>query len=338
MKSTMRAVTVLMAGILAGWIGHSFYLARQASRLDNIYMENRRASLELPFINPLLECEMGESVMLKPLQTAKQDVAALIEGWKQDDTSLSVAVYYRNLNDGPTFGINEKERFLPGSLLKVPTLMGFLKEVEQNPGILRKVVRNELDERALPFQSIAPQERLVRGRSYTIEQLLGRMIRYSDNGATSLLNERGGLRMMERVYSDLGLSREEVITIKQYTSFFRMLYNASYLDKKYSNYALSLLAQSEFKAGLAAGLPSSVTIAHKFGEQAYRTDLATEKYDWAQLHDCGIIYYPQNPYLLCVMTRGKRLEHLAPVIADISKLVYKNVDRQMRATGHFIEH
>jgi len=27
-----------------------------------------------------------------------------------------------------------------------------------------------------------------------------------------------------------------------------------------------------------------------------------------QLHDCGIVYYPETPYLLCVMTKGWNFE------------------------------
>ena len=44
-----------------------------------------------------------------------------------------------------------------------------------------------------------------------------------------------------------------------------------------------------------------------------------------QLHDCGIIYYPNNTYLLCIMTRGKDFKQLESVIAGISKTVYEVV-------------
>jgi hypothetical protein len=41
-----------------------------------------------------------------------------------------------------------------------------------------------------------------------------------------------------------------------------------------------------------------------------------------QLHDCGIVYFPDNPYIICVMTRGDDVNELAPVVAHISKMVY----------------
>ena len=41
-----------------------------------------------------------------------------------------------------------------------------------------------------------------------------------------------------------------------------------------------------------------------------------------ELHDCGIVYYPEHPYFLCVMTRGGDRPKLAAAIADVSKVAY----------------
>src|SRR5207248_2823209 len=88
------------------------------------------------------------------------------------------------------------------------------------------------------------------------------------------------------------------VSVVTYSSFFRVLYNASYLTRDDSQKALALLAGVDYKDGLVAGVPASVPIAHKFGERETTGD--TTK----QLNDCGIVYYPSHPYLLCVMTRG----------------------------------
>ncbi len=76
---------------------------------------------------------------------------------------------------------------------------------------------------------------------------------------------------------------------------------------------------------VVAGVPSTVDVAHKFGE---RTTLAsdTESTETKQLHDCGIVYFPENPYLLCVMTRGTDFKVLEGIISDISRMVYEEVD------------
>jgi hypothetical protein len=67
-----------------------------------------------------------------------------------------------------------------------------------------------------------------------------------------------------------------------------------------------------------------VPVAHKFAE---RSDPQTGE---KQLHDCGIVYYPRHPYLLCVMTKGPGFEGLAGVVARVSRMVYSEVDAQNR--------
>jgi hypothetical protein len=111
-----------------------------------------------------------------------------------------------------------------------------------------------------------------------------------------------------------------------YASFFRVLYNASYLGKQLSEWALATLAQSEFREGIVAGVPPAVPVAHKFGEHK---DVATGE---VQLHDCGIVYVPEHPYLLCVMTRGASFEHLDDAIASTSRLIFAQVAGQAHAS------
>ena len=106
----------------------------------------------------------------------------------------------------------------------------------------------------------------------------------------------------------------------KFSRFFRILYNGSYLNFEKSNKALELLTKIEFKDGLVAGLPSEVPVAHKFGERQF----GEEK----QLHDYGIVYYPEKPYLICIMTRGKELSKLPHVISELSKVTYEEVSKK----------
>ena len=96
-----------------------------------------------------------------------------------------------------------------------------------------------------------------------------------------------------------------------------------------SEKALRLLSQPFFKKGLIAGLPANIPIAKKFGERSFSAapaDPTSQK----ELHDCGIIYYPSHPYLLCVMTKGNNFDRLADTIKDISQTVYASVDNEYK--------
>jgi hypothetical protein len=77
---------------------------------------------------------------------------------------------------------------------------------------------------------------------------------------------------------------------------------------------------------LRKGLPPGIPVADKFGEWAPGGDS-----DIRQLHDCGIIYYPGNPYLLCVMSRGLSYDDLSGVIGDVSRVTFNEVNRRYRA-------
>ncbi len=158
------------------------------------------------------------------------------------------------------------------------------------------------------------------------------MIIYSDNNPSKLLAQNIKAPAFFRPYEELGLplptveNGEYYLRVKDYATFFRVLYNTSYLTREYSEKALRILAKSEFKDALVAGVPGNVIVAHKFGERIWED---TKEH---QMHDCGIIYHPDAPYLLCVMTRGKSFDKLKKTIADISKLVYEEIDSQSNNT------
>jgi len=125
---------------------------------------------------------------------------------------------------------------------------------------------------------------------------------------------------------------EDSLTLSAYASYFRVLFNASYLNEEMSEKALRYLARSVFRDGMAAGIPPEVSLASKAGERIIPTPDA-EDADGApsevlQLHEFGIIYHPERPFLLGITARGSDFQSLARVIRDITGLVYAEVDQQ----------
>jgi hypothetical protein len=85
-----------------------------------------------------------------------------------------------------------------------------------------------------------------------------------------------------------------------------------------------------YPGGLRAGVPPAVAVAHKFGEWQLEEDVPARE----QLHDCGIVYEPHRPYLLCIMTRGREFATLPGVIAELSRATYEEVGvRDMEREG-----
>jgi beta-lactamase class A len=166
---------------------------------------------------------------------------------KYDNEVTHISVYYRNLNNGNWFGINEKEMFSPASLMKLPLLLVYLKKIEQNPNIRNEKITYRDDPiEAKYIQNIEPTKKLVNNETYTIRELLEYMIRYSDNKASLLLEKNINVEDYKRAFTDNNMHFPELIDgnfdnnlkVIDYAGFFRILFNGSYVNKELSNYAL----------------------------------------------------------------------------------------------------
>ena len=288
-------------------------------------LEERRLIGGYKFISPLLECT-DELSRTTTTQEVKDAVVAYVESAVKNQKVSNVAIYYRDLNNGPWFGYNERDIFSPASLVKVPLMILYLKEAEFNPEILQTKIVNNIENTESFYESAdyQPEERISFGSEYGVEELISKMIEQSDNVAYKLLFDSMDNRKYVQIFKEFGVdfSRAydnpdgDTISLRDYASFFRILYNASYLNKDYSEKALEILSHSTFKAGIVAGVPENVAVAHKFGERFF-TDTGEK-----QLHDCGIIY-AENPYLLCVMTKGRDFRELEEAISKVSSIVYQ---------------
>lgn len=276
------------------------------------------------YINPLLECDNYSASKKTKIVLLENEVRNYVQQVVSSNRAILVSVYFRDLNNGPWMGINENENYSPASLLKVPVLIAVLKKAELTPGLLTSTMLYEqpVDQFG---QNITDQQMIQPGNSYTVEDLLMRMIKHSDNEAKNLLFQLIGEEYFQKVINELGLYipgmvTEDFMSVRNYSSFFRVLYNATYLSKEMSEKALYILSNTSFAEGIVAGVPQGVTVSHKFGERGYRDT------NIKQLHDCGIVYPKDRaPYLLCVMTRGTDFKEEGKIIAEISSMVYKSV-------------
>lgn len=217
---------------------------------------------------------------------------------------------------------NEAETFNPGSLIKVPVMITILKMAEQKPGLLDKeLVYNRPNEK-VPNQTF-DSKTIQPGKTYTVRALLKYMISYSDNNATHLLHNILDMDMMRKAFTDIGLPEPDLvdrnfqITAKNYSGFIKSLFNASYLNPEHSEFAIGLLSESSYKDGMVKGLPDNTPVAHKFGEGGTK--------EMHQMHESGLIYLDNKPYLLIIMTKGTDVQKLPNVISEITKVVVSNM-------------
>ncbi|MBX4200197.1 class A beta-lactamase-related serine hydrolase [Candidatus Parcubacteria bacterium] len=301
------------------------------SRLNLFNLGNCNSS-KYKLINTSLDCDYRSHIGKSDYNKLRNNLSNFIQWKKQTGDLAEASVYFRDLEYGPTMGIREYSMFSPASLLKLPILFTYLSYNESHPDedIMDKEITYQ-DVKNLPVAYFTPKISMQVGKPYKVNDLLGYMIKYSDNVSASALtlyleDISPTEDLLKNTFVDLGILEpaqpsDQTVNVKSYANLFLDLYNASAFDKKEtSERALELLSQSDFNKGIVAGVPIGIKVAHKFGER-----LDSEA-NIKQLHDCGIVYYPDNPYLLCIMTRGYDFDKLAVTISAISRQVYEEVN------------
>ncbi|MBN2854282.1 serine hydrolase [Patescibacteria group bacterium] len=292
------------------------------TNLNNSEKNLKSYHKEYKFISPLLDCA-DQIISYNESKELDIKITKVIERNIHNSKIESASVYFRDLNNGPWINYNPEEKFSPASLMKVPLLIAYLKKAESNKSFLEEKINSE-NAKSYLDPNIDPRLTIEQNTDYSVLELLEMMIIHSDNAAAQVLLNNLSYYEIDYVYYDLGLNPNEwqednFLTVRDYSSFFRILYNASYLNREMSEFALSILAKSEYDAGIKSGIKDkNIIVSHKFGERG----IGNSK----QLHDCGIIYNYDKPYLLCIMTRGDDFLKIREAIKEISQVFYQELE------------
>lgn len=336
-RSLVVAISAFVAGAGLGFILGFFTSDKQEkiteteSGQQQQFTEIRAGGYE--FTNPLLDCENFHPSVSKNHVSLKTQLNDYVNSALQAGLAESISVYYRSLNNGPWIGINEDSFYMPASMLKVPLMIAVYKKAQYESGFMNKKIDYTRVLDPSFTQNIVDNVKIEVGKSYTVEELVEYMIMHSDNNAKELLLAQIGDEFLINVMIDLGVNIKnrdlsvDFVSPKEYSAFYRILYNSSYLSRDYSEKALKLLSKTMFSQGIPGKLPKTIKIAHKFGERGFQST------DIKQLHDCGIVYFENNPYLICIMTRGNSFDNLVGIISDISEIVYKSVNEDISSQG-----
>jgi hypothetical protein len=149
-------------------------------------------SSAFPFINELLECGDVSGSLPAEVKATEEEVRAFIQTEKSSGSLTDIGLYYRDLSNGPVFGINEQTEFSPGSLLKVPLLFAIYKEKETDSRYFDMKIEYT-GGASSASQDIAVGQPIAPGHTYTIQELMSHMIQQSDNNAALLLYQLLGL-------------------------------------------------------------------------------------------------------------------------------------------------
>ncbi|MEN9913168.1 MAG: hypothetical protein RLY66_576 [Candidatus Parcubacteria bacterium] len=286
---------------------------------DNSLVMDKSNNDNFTLVNPAVRVNLGKHYIInfKDLRESLVNI--------KDKRSQKTFIYFAYLNNSSWIGLDEKELFPAASTVKVPLAMALYHLQEQGKINLSQtytLTDLDLDENFGDLYKVGTDQ------SLTVEELIGIMLKYSDNTAMKAVISAAELvgvdDPLKGVYSAMGWEYAEIssdkvtyidINLKTLSNMFIALYNASYVNIEHSQKILNYLAETDFNDMVVAGVPEGITVSHKIGvndlELAYS--------------DCGIVYVPNRSYLMCAGSVGTTPEEAHKFIAEASRAVYEYV-------------
>jgi beta-lactamase class A len=214
------------------------------------------------------------------------------------DTSFGL--YFEYLPTGTSIGINANEEFYAASLFKVPVVMAYYHGIERK-GItedpLIEIKEEHLD------KEFGDLWKSGAGTKIKASEAVRLSLVESDNTAIKALLPHIEKEDFDAVYNGIDLELHTgqdgaLVSARMYSTILKALHFSSVLSKENSQELLDMLTKTKFSDKLVAGVPSDVVVAHKIGS------FKVGEGDQEAFRDCGIVYEPRRPYILCMFSVG----------------------------------
>ena len=215
----------------------------------------------------------------------------------------SSAVEVMDLATGYRVGYNANSAMPAASTIKVPVMVEVFRQLEAGHFDLNRRVTLLARDKDYGSGDLcdAPD-----GATYSVAELLTKMIDISDNTATNMLIRLVGRSSINSTMENLGLERthlsEDVRTSAwsvrsalrssphDMVHLLSMMAKRELVDQWSSNEMISILEDDQINTLLPEPLPDDVPIAHKTGSF------------FDTLNDVGIVFEDDAPYVIAVMT------------------------------------
>lgn len=241
--------------------------------------------------------------------------------------SDNVSLYFKDLSTDQEITIDPSRSWIPASTIKAFVVLEAFRQ--KNLGLI-----DFNQEVTIKAQNVVPTEletdefpRLREGTKATIKQLVEAMIIQSDNTAYNSLLDILDRRNINLALKNIGITETVVgeklnldanqfktdlqipgrqpntTSVKDLATFFDILYNKKVES---ADAILDIFKRQKINNMIPALLPNDIVVAHKTG-------------DWAPIyHDGGIIYKPDDPFILTIFTNSDNPQD----IAELAKVAY----------------
>lgn len=294
---------IIVLNILVWW---AFFLPAKSGTQANY-----------PYLSPRIFADNANDILIRFFPLRKK-IEAKFDALPKD---TQYSFYFEYLPSGTAIRIGDDNQLVAASLIKLPLVMNLYRAAELKKIDLDKEVTIQESELDGGYGDLYLKGA---GQKFTLRQLAQHALEESDNTAAhaiydhtmSLLKEEDQSLAQLDIDQDME-NGQAVINAKSYASILKSLYFASFVNRVSSNEILGYLTHSTEHNRLTKNLPADVKVAHKNG---------VNDQSWAE-SDCGIIYAPKRPYMLCIMI-GLPEDQSETLMADVSKIIYDYVISQ----------
>lgn len=246
-----------------------------------------------PLLSKRILQEYPQDLLINFLDLRKQIKA------QTEPYDMSFGLYFEYLPTGTSIAVNANEQFYAASLFKVPVIMAYYHAMERTKSTDDPVLTLTKDQLDNEFGEL-----WKKGAGYKLKasDAVKLALTESDNTAAKALVPYVITDDFNHVYNALDIDlhadkKGALVSAREYSSILKALYFASVLNKQNSEEMLDLLTKTKFPDKLAAGVPEDVIVAHKIGN-------FIDKDGKEGFRDCGIVYVPRRPYLICMFSVG----------------------------------
>lgn len=250
----------------------------------------------------------------------RTDLRTTVKPWGN-----SFSIYFEYLPTGTSIGVNEKEEFYAASLFKVPVIMAYYRNLEQQKDKKDPILTIREQDIDKEFGNLWKKGV---GHKIRTSEAIRLALQESDNTAIKLIVPKITEDDFRHVYESLDIDlvsdgNGAKLTTKGYASILKALFFSSVLPADYSQKILESLSKTIFVDKLPAGVPQNIMVAHKIGVFNKNTSQ-----DEAYM-DCGIVYVPNRRYVLCMLsisdeqTARERMVSISRKIYDYVSYVKK---------------
>jgi beta-lactamase class A len=219
-------------------------------------------------------------------------------------------IYYYDLTNSESFGINHKEGYDAASTTKLPLNLYLYEKILEGKVNPQSYLTYLKQDYAYGTGIIQSQKF---GKKYTIKELSRLSIVYSDNIASNMLFRYLGRSNVKNYMQSIGgtyIDEDQNVTSPDDLGIYLIRLYEFHKENDYlGNELMSSFLNTKFNDRIPALLPKSVKVAHKIGNQT-------------QVVNDAAIVFAKQPYILVVMSRDVNETEASKVIANISKKIF----------------